>query len=176
MSAPYPLVVNTNVEASTEVKIFMADVVQLLGEIGQSLKALEGLKGTRAPAKEESQEVALSKIALKGPHALAKKAADFELDPVKVSNSMLWFKYAMAKDLDGLRQEMAKTVRLVESCTQLEVFAEAKEASKADPALCAKLDEMYYCEVGRAMWRIMGAIEKDRVKAKYEAWRSAQKG
>ena len=151
----------------------MADVVKLLGEVNLSLKGLEGL---RAPTEqEESQTVALSKMNLKGPHALAKKAAAFELDPAKVTNAMLWFKYALAKDVDGLREEMAKTLRLMEGCTQLEVFAEAKKINREDVDLCASLEAMYYCELGRAVWRIMGPLEKDRVKAKFEAWRAAQK-
>ena len=174
MLPSYPIVTSTTVEASLEVKAFMADVTASLKAIEASLKALESM-GTPAKREEDDVTVALSKMHLKGPHALAKKAADFELDPAKVTNAMLWFKFALAKDVDGLRVETAKTLRLMEGCTQLEVFAEAKKINCENLELCAKLEEMYYCELGRAVWRIMGPLEKDKMKAKFEAWRATQK-
>jgi hypothetical protein len=85
-------------------------------------------------------------------------------DPSKVTNALLYFRYAMANDLCGFR-ELYATEENIDSIRHDESFIKKEKEKEKD-------ESGYYSSVGHALWRITLTDEqKAEIRTQFGLWK-----
>jgi len=136
-----------------------AKLMVTMGAILGRLEILEAAGGAAAPKRAVRAGAGAAK---KGAAAKAGAAKKADNDINKVTNTLLYFRYVMAKNLDEARDTYGTEEHLGEAEADATV-------SKKDRV---KDEEGYFSAVGAFLWKtVLSDEQKDEMRTKFNAWK-----
>lgn len=126
------------------------------------IEVLESVLAGGSAAKRTVRTGAPAKGAAKRPAAKKGGSSD---DKQKVTNALLYFRYALANDLDDARETWG-TEENIAAAEQDALVSKRVGTKETDPS-------SYWSAVGAALWKTCTSEQKDETRSKFLAWKES---